>query len=110
MTQRSIETREKILIQYLLSLVPEKSQVYTLPDKVTDLDDGGMGSIGLVLDKQSKYGGDLIQVKYLNEDDVLVIITLIHDELNRLFELEMWKVDFSALKRYPTPAQLIIEV
>ena len=55
-----------------------------------------------------KYNRDLIQVSYVDKDDVLVLITLTIDNFSNLFELEFWQTDFSSLINYPKPDQVKI--
>jgi hypothetical protein len=80
-----------------------------VPTAVTDLEDGGMGSILLNLNPEARYGADLIQVMYKDSDKVEVLITLTTDKNNQLFELEFWKVNFDKLIEYPTSEKLQIE-
>ena len=108
MLERPLKEEEKTLLRYLIDHISKKQRVYNLPEKAIDLDDGGMGSIRFGSDSQRKYGKDLIQVKYFDSDKTLVIITLIEDDKQDLFELEMWKVDFSELKQYPTPDKIVL--
>jgi hypothetical protein len=51
-------------------------------------------------------GRELIAVGYTDEDDVPVSISLNLDEHGGLFEIDIWKVDFSPLRRYPSPSDL----
>jgi hypothetical protein len=44
-----------------------------------------------------------------SSDGILVLVTLVENQVNELFELDMWKVDFSPLKQFPTPEQLNFE-
>ena len=45
MLERPLKSQERILIQYLLSLLTSKENEYEIPDNVIELEDGGMGSI-----------------------------------------------------------------
>ncbi len=105
MQQRAIKKQEKILIQHLLELICGHKH-FKLPQTVSDLDDGGMQSIRLVSNPQAMYLHDLIQVKYLDDDNVLVLITLTESNTNELFELEFWKVYSNKLINYPTPEKI----
>ena len=53
-----------------------------------------------------KMGRELVTAEYIDEDQVPVIISINLDEQGRLFELDFWKVDFKALKRYPRPEEV----
>jgi len=100
---RDLTKNEKILTSFLLKKL---NLVTVLPDRVEQLDDGGMGTIRFLFDNSStdrKFQKDLIQVAYKDEDNITVLITLTLDNFNNLFELDFWKTDFSSLKVYPTP-------
>jgi hypothetical protein len=99
MQQRSITSLEKNLIQHLIQLIPGNKKKYQIPSIVLPLDDGGMGSLQL---NDDSFGRDLIQVQYEDSDGQLVFITLVEGQTGVLFELDMWKVDFSHLLVYPT--------
>jgi hypothetical protein len=99
MQQRSITKQEKDLIHYLVGRIPDKLKKYKIPTTVTQLDDGGMGSLQLNTDT---YGRDLIQVQYKDSDGQLVLITLVEGKSGVLYELDIWKVNFTSLKKFPT--------
>ena len=105
MQQRPIKKQENVLIQHLLELIHGPKH-FELPQTVTDLDDGGMQSIRLASNPQAGYLHDLVQVKYLDDDNVLVLITLKESDTNELFELEFWKVYSNKLINYPTPEKI----
>ena len=99
MQQRPITSLEKDLIQHLIGLISDSSMKYQIPSFVLPLDDGGMGSLQL---SDDSYGKDLIQVQYKDNDGQMVFITLVEGQKGMLFELDIWKVDFSPLLVYPT--------
>ena len=105
MRQRPIKEHEKILIQYLLELF-HGHEYFEVPQVVYGLDDGGMQNIRLASSPQTSYLRDLIQVKYLDDDNILVLITLTQGDTNGLFELEFWKVYSNKLIIYPTPEKV----
>lgn len=77
---------------------------------VMDMIDGGMGSIRFLHrdDRDRHFGFELAKATYSDEDGVLVSIALNLDQYGDLFELDFWKVDFSALIRYPRGDQLAV--
>ncbi|MGN6399086.1 MAG: DUF6984 family protein [Flavisolibacter sp.] len=99
--QRKITDEEKTLIQFLLN---RSGESYDIPELVSELKDGGMGSLRLA--DSGIHARDIIQVKYVDSDNVLVFITLTQNDSNQLFELDMWKVDFEPLRKFPTPEKL----
>ena len=109
MLKRKITSEEFELIKFLLDKLPNKKNQYQSPDEVVEMDDGDMGSLLLNQNKDRKFGSDLIQAQYYDDDKIPVLVTLVEDNKQELFELDMWKVDYSALKSFPTPDKLIFE-
>jgi hypothetical protein len=99
---RAIRQDEFELVSYLLQLIKDRPEI-SIPKLVSDLDDGGMGSIRFDLGDKRQFGNELIQVNYVDDEGIDVIISLYLDDQNDLFELEFWKVNFNELKRYPKP-------
>lgn len=73
---------------------------------VIGMRDGGMGSIRFVGAKDCHRAGSIAEATYLDDDGMTVSIELSLDEDASLFELDFWKVDFSPLRRYPSPGDL----
>jgi uncharacterized lipoprotein YehR (DUF1307 family) len=48
----------------------------------------------------------LKSAKYLDVDGVLVLIDLYLNDADELHEVDIWKVDFTPLQRYPSPDNL----
>jgi hypothetical protein len=106
---RKLDEKEYHLIKHLLSLVSDKRGNIELPVFVEDMNDGGMGSIQFGSRNGRCFGRDVVQVKYIDRDDVPVFITLIEDDQGALFELEFWKVNFEKLVEFPTPTQVVFQ-
>jgi hypothetical protein len=102
--QREIRQEEKVLIAYLLEQLPDNSNQYNIPLFIKELEDGGMGSIQLT--DEGRHHKDLIQMQYVDADGQKVIITLTENQAGQLFDLDIWKVDFSPLKQFPTIEKL----
>ena len=71
-----------------------------------DLSDGGMGSIRFLpatSETARRFGRVACEVLYTDTDGVDVLISLLLDDRGDLFEIDMWKMDYSALKKYPIP-------
>ncbi|MDB5792649.1 MAG: hypothetical protein JWQ80_2673 [Massilia sp.] len=51
----------------------------------------------------------LVEAEYVDCDGVLVSIALNADQRGRLYELDMWKVDFAALQEFPTFERVTIK-
>ncbi|MGA7524213.1 MAG: hypothetical protein WBW84_17305 [Acidobacteriaceae bacterium] len=94
----------------LVARLPEAEKP-NVPDRIfaVDLNDGGMGSIRLVEgadDSKRRMGRELVSVNYTDEDQIPVLISLNVDERGHLFEIDIWKVNFRPLLRYPGPDDL----
>jgi len=101
-TERKLSPAERELIR---ALVPG-FEVGLDDALVTQMQDGGMGSIRFVGGKDRRRAGPIAEATYLDDDGVTVSIELNVDEAGRLFELDFWKVDFSSLRRYPSSEDL----
>ena len=73
--------------------------------KVSDMDDGGMGSLRLApsgIDSRGRrYGRTAAELEFEDVDGVKVLVSLNLDEVGAPFELAIWTVDFSPLMRLP---------
>ena len=105
---RSLREEERLLILSLLSGTREKQELEkTLSASlVTDMQDGGMGSIRFVRTEPRTFGKALVETQCTDVDEVLITIAVNVDTNGDLLELDFWKTDFSALRRYPTPSDL----
>jgi hypothetical protein len=110
---RTLKQEELELLTALLSRVPMAERPH--PGEhilAVDLKDGGMGSIRIVTERDNparRMGRELVSANYVDEDGVLVSISLNLDEDGKPFEIDMWKVDFSPLRRFPRPDDLRYE-
>lgn len=105
MSKRPLRQDEKNLIIHLLTLV-DGGKKYQIPGDVEDLNDGGMGSIQFT--RHGLYAGDIINVTYQDEDGQIVLIVLTKNEYDELYDLDIWKVDFKPLLRYPVPERVSV--
>lgn len=108
MNARPIRTEELEVIRHLLKIADDKIERY-IPGFVTEMADGGMGSLKFEGNNERKYQTGLIGAKYIDKDEVAVFITLNLNDRNELFELDIWKTDFSKLIKFPKPTELIFE-
>ncbi|WP_299363502.1 hypothetical protein [Winogradskyella sp.] len=106
---RDIRKDEKEIINALLDKVSLSQLKIQESAVVEDLKDGQMGSIRFVNNNSlnRKYGKRLIEVEYVDLDNIPVYISLTLDNKDKLYELDIWKVDFNPLIKYPTPHELI---
>jgi uncharacterized protein DUF6984 len=68
---------------------------------VQDMNDGGMGSLRVVGSESRHFGSKPVEAVFNDEDGVLVSAAVILDQFGALYELDLWKVDSSALIRIP---------
>ena len=75
---------------------------------VEDMKDGGMGSLRFkdAENQERRLGKKIAEAEFTDQDGIPVNAVLNLDDNGELFELDMWKMDFSALKRYPRPEEL----
>ncbi|QWG17024.1 hypothetical protein KMZ68_18835 [Bradyrhizobium sediminis] len=102
---RPLRSEEIELITAMISESPKGNQlVGSLSERlVEDMKDGGMGSLRFSNTERRirKFGKKIAEAEFDDEDGVLVSATINVDDSGTLFELDIWKVDFSPLKRYP---------
>jgi hypothetical protein len=74
-------------------------------DRVRDLSDGGMGSIEFLgmTSSARRHARCVAEADYMDADGIPVSIAVNVDQDGRLFELDIWKVDFGKLRSYPSP-------
>ncbi|MDI3380742.1 DUF6984 family protein [Xenophilus aerolatus] len=74
---------------------------------VGPMDDGQMGSLRIGLAGESRrFGRSLAEAEFEDRDGTLVIATLNADSEGQLFELDVWRVDFSPLQRWPAHPEI----
>jgi len=76
------------------------------------MQDGNMGSLKFVTSesRHRRFGEKIAEAEFVDEDGVLVSATINVDDRGNLFELDLWKVDFSPLKRYPKADDLDVKI
>jgi hypothetical protein len=104
--KRKLTLKEEELIDFLIT----KDKVDTTKNwksKIiaSPMDDGGMGSLKFFFkdttDENRAYARTVSEYQYKDTDGIDVVISLNLDANNDLFELDIWKVDFSELLSLP---------
>ena len=96
---------EKELIGFLIKK-SAKGYLYNSLDTilVRSMNDGEMGSL-LIINKNDEpnriFGEQISEGYFKDEDGVNVIISLNVDNKENLYELDVWKTDFSPLIKFP---------
>jgi hypothetical protein len=101
---RPLREDETALVKKLLAGTPFAGKTRRLSGAlVQDMSDGGMGSIQFCRPSPAKrmFAQEISEGSFHDSDGVLVSVTLNADQFGELFELDLWKVDFSPLTRYP---------
>lgn len=103
---RPLQSFEKPLILFLLgraNIVIELDRIEVMP-----MNDGGMGSLKFCTShgENRRFGKVVSECKFWDADDKEVSAALNLDQDGKLFELDVFKSDFSPLLRWPTQAEL----
>lgn len=95
----------------LLSRILGSERANCLSDAtVVDMNDGGMGSVRFApFGDARRYGSTLADAQFTDADGIPVSVTVNVDQHGQLLELDLWKVDFSPLLRYPGPAEVTLQ-
>ena len=106
---RKLSRKERDLIEFMLSKesldVAFSNELHSI--LVEDAGDSGMG--GLVFHKDVKdrrLGKDIASLQFKDLDGVDVMVTLSLDNFGNLYELDVWKADFSPLISLPDVERL----
>ena len=111
MAFRSLLPGELLIMRTLLDRAnaPEWRDLDLERLRVSDMDDGGMGSLLFESAKPDRsYGRTLSEGCYNDEDGFPVLVAINLDTENEIFELDSWKVDFSPRGRMPESAAEIV--
>lgn len=109
---RSLRAEEKAVLAALLGTSVEVLNQRLKSCAVEDMADGGMGSIRFLQGSSGEspvFDKAVAEAEYVDADGVVVSIVLNVDQQGDLFELDIWKVDFSPLREYPRPELLIVK-
>jgi len=107
MAHRSLLPTELMLLEFLCRGVEhiESSQKMLGKIKVTQMDDGGMGSLRLFPEgsevPNAQFGKRASACQFMDEDGVDVVVSLNLDQHGNLYELDIWRTDFGRLIRIP---------
>jgi len=97
---RRLSLGEKRLLRLLLSGADSSPGADSLElIEVEPMEDGGMGSLyfphAAKCREQRRLGKRIAQTEFTDDDGILVSVTLNVDQDGDLFELDVWKTDFS---------------
>ena len=111
--KRHLSKKEKALLRKMLDSAGNlKDKFLNKIDSalVQEMNDGGMGSLRFIAQGEGtrRLGQVVSEAEFLDEDGVLVTVTLNLDQNGRLYELDIWKTDFSPLKKIPDSKKVVI--
>jgi hypothetical protein len=100
---RPLNPREVGLLLHLLELAGVRDSADVVSSlRVQEMEDGGMGSLRFVHDGgPAKLGRQVAEFSFDDSDDVPVSAALYVDTEGRLFELDVFKGDFSPVNEIP---------
>ena len=102
---RAVLEREKPLIAHLVAQAKVTVDISQL--RASPMDDGGMGSLLFATAGTDRRHAKEVAVCYFeDEDGVSVSATLNVDQHGQLYELDVWKVDNSPLRRWPATSDI----
>ena len=94
-------------LTFIKSMMGRSDNVSIVPARLEDvlveeMNDGGMGSLLFSSSKGGRVLGEEVARKvFLDQDGVLAVATISHDNHGELYELDVWKTDFSKLLGFP---------
>ena len=105
---RPLSDEEEKLITALLEMAPNGAMLkrQLANARVQEMSDGGMGSMRLVGPEGRRMEREAVAAWAEDADGVPLELSVNVDEQGNLFELDIWRVDYSPLKRLPEPAQI----
>lgn len=104
--KRKILERERLLLNFLIDKAVENVKSNWESNLlVSPMNDGQMGSLELlpngIKNKDRVFGAQISECQFKDKDGTLVIASLYLDNFGELFELDIWKTDFSPLIEIP---------
>lgn len=104
MTGRPLLPGEVLIMRTLLdrAFEPRRKEVDVGALRVSDMDDGGMGSLLFDTTKPDRrFGQALSEGWFMDVDGFPLLVAIYLDEEDEIFELDSWKVDSSPRRRLP---------
>lgn len=105
-TVRLLRDAEKALLTHLIVEKPQAAHLLSSLSHalVEEMNDGGMGGLRFCASdaRSRRLGEQLVEREFVDSDGIPIMVAINLDEHGDLYELDMWKVDFSPLKQFPT--------
>ena len=98
---RHLLEHEIPLVEFLFELAAIPLEVVSFT--VQPLAEGGMGSLAIPpLDPGRRFGSQVAECHFQDEDGIPVSVTLDVDQYGEPFEIDVWRVDFAPTVAWPT--------
>jgi hypothetical protein len=102
------EDEKKLIIELIKQPQDNEIAPFDLSAQtVVELKDGGMGSLYFVDISRQKLDRRMLkcvaELQFDDDDGVPILTSLNIDQDGKLFELDIWKVDYSPVIKYPAP-------
>lgn len=102
---RKPTSEEMLLLKHLISISEIEIGQQLDGLTVSNMDDGGMGSLLLhpknITDDKRIFGGMISEYEFKDVDGVTILASLSVDSSENLFEIDLWKMDYSPLVELP---------
>jgi hypothetical protein len=105
MSARHLNKNEVELLTFML-VNTDHAQKFTQSVNnllVEEMEDGGMGSLRFISEGEGKFGSVAVEKDFMDVDGIPVFVSIYIDTDGELFELDIWKTDYSPLKQFPHP-------
>jgi hypothetical protein len=106
---RKINTTEQLILAYLVKKGSLQLQNGWLQNVfVQQMEDGGMGSFLIFQDASEIgdkriFGKQVSEFEFVDDDGILVIVSLNMDQYDKLFEVDVWKTDYKPVITFKVP-------
>jgi Domain of unknown function (DUF6984) len=98
---RALADNEVPLVRYLLAQAGIDADLESL--QVEPMQDGEMGSLAFApIADARKFGREAATCHFFDADGTLVSVSLNLDRGGRILEMDIWRVDYAPLRRWPT--------
>jgi hypothetical protein len=108
-TDRPLTSAERALLSHLLRDDPVGERIVSRLSeyRVAEMNDGGMGSVRTIGDHDRTIGRTAAEAACDDADHTPMSIVINLDQRDELFEIDIWRIDFRSLQRYPAPENTV---
>ncbi|MDR3322641.1 MAG: hypothetical protein LBS89_00345 [Zoogloeaceae bacterium] len=103
---RHLKDNEQALLTKLIAEAPQATYLFDSLSRVLaeEMNDGGMDSLRFFAsdDAHRCFEKQLLERQFIDANEISVPVVVNLDDQGDLFELDIWKVDFSPLKQFPS--------